>query len=138
MSRWGDRVRYLNPDEQLPGERLQTPIDAQQLSFREARYIVCGHANWHGDGDTDDGDRAQDFGAERARQGEFKGDHDGTEQKKMPSVPRIHVIPDGVVPKCRGYAESIESVARDPPRINGIDTRISTGPSAAIRASLQR
>jgi len=70
----------------------------------------------HGDGEANDGDCAEDLRTERARQGELKNDHNGTEQKEMPSAPRIHVIPDGVVPKCRGYAESVESVARNPPK----------------------
>lgn len=67
------------------------------------------------EGEPDDGNRTENRRTKRARHGELESDHGGAEQQEVPSAPRIHVIPDGVVPKCRRYAKPVESVARNPP-----------------------
>ena len=66
-------------------------------------------------GEADNSDRAQNPAAERTRQDELETDHHDTEQQHMPGVPRVYVIPDGVVPKGRGHAESVDPVAWNPP-----------------------
>lgn len=89
----------------------RTPLNAQlpieTIGVTPVRDRHCREA--------DDCDCAKDLVTERARKRELKNDHNGAEQEEMPGAPRIHVIPHRVVSKCGGYAESVESIARNPP-----------------------